>query len=86
MELDPIANSGPNLPTELNLDDPVAFFRLFFTDHLIQHLVDCTNATRERRISPSARPWKPVSQADMETYLGKQLLRVINILIGIQDH
>jgi hypothetical protein len=73
MELDPIINSGPNLPTELDLDDPVAFFRLFFTDHLIQHLVDCTNnqAAREERINPSPRLWKPVSQAEMETYLGK---------------
>ena len=58
IELDPIANSGPNLPTELDPDDPVAFFRLFFTDDLIQHLVDCTNcqAARERCVSPSARP------------------------------
>jgi hypothetical protein len=43
IELDPIINSGPNLPTELDLNDPVAFFRLFFNDNLIQYLVNCTN-------------------------------------------
>src|ERR1700684_4187570 len=73
IKLDPITNSGPNLPVELDLDDPVAFFRLFFTNHLIQYLVDCTNdqAERERRINPSTQPWKPISQAKMETYLSK---------------
>ena len=73
IELDPITNSGPNLPTELDLDDPVAFFRLFFTDHVIQYIVDCTNsqAARARCVDLSARPWKPVLQAEMETYLGK---------------
>ena len=73
IELDPIINPGPDLPSELDLDDPVAFFRLFFTNNLIQYLVDCTNhqAERERCTSLSARPWKPISQADMETYLGR---------------
>jgi hypothetical protein len=82
IELDPIINPGPNLPTELDLDDSVAFFQLFFTDDLIQHLVDCTNhqAERKRCISLSTRPWKPILQADMKTYLGKLLkLFVIKI-------
>src|ERR1700722_4195863 len=48
IELDPIINPGPNLPTELDLDDPVAFFRLFFTNNLIQYLVDYTNHQAER--------------------------------------
>jgi hypothetical protein len=43
IELDPITNPGPDLPAELDLDDLVAFFRLFFTNNLIQYLVDCTN-------------------------------------------
>ena len=73
MELDPIANPGPNLPTELDLDDPMAFFRLFFTNHLIQHLVDYINdqAARERCINLSPMLWKPVLKAEIETYLGK---------------
>ena len=74
IELDLITNPGLNLPAELDLDDPIAFFRLFFTNNLIQHLVDCTNhqaeRERERYASQLARPWKPISQADMETYLG----------------
>src|ERR1700722_1309572 len=73
IKLDPITHPGPDLPTELDLDDPIAFFRLFFTNDLIQYLVDHTNrqAERERCTGLSARPWKPILQADMETYLGK---------------
>ena len=75
MKLDPITNPGPNLPKDHDLNDPIAYFRLFFTDNLIQYLVDCTNhqAERERVRSTGllARPWKPISQVDMETYLGK---------------
>jgi hypothetical protein len=29
-----IDTAGPNLPPELNIDDPLAFFQLFFTDEL----------------------------------------------------
>jgi len=73
MKLDPITNPGPNLPVDHDLDDPIAYFRLFFTDSLIQYLVDCTNhqAERERSAGLPARPWKPISQVDMEAYLGK---------------
>ena len=73
IKLDPITNPGPNLPIDHNIDDPIAYFRLFFTDNLIQYLVDCTNHQAEREISAGlpARPWKPISQVNMETYLGK---------------
>jgi hypothetical protein len=72
IELDPIKNPGPNLPIGIDLDDPVAFFRLFFTDEIIQLLVDCTNCQAEKsRQTERSRPWKPITQADMETYLGK---------------
>jgi hypothetical protein len=43
LQLDPIINPGPKLPTDIDFDDPLAFFRLLFTDEIIQHLVDCTN-------------------------------------------
>jgi len=73
--LDSITNPGPNLPTDIDIDDPIAFFRLFFTDHVIQHLVECTNLQAERERErlgerPRQRPWSPVTQANMETYLG----------------
>jgi hypothetical protein len=48
MELEPITNPAPNLPTDLDLDDPIALFRLFFTNEIIQSLVDCTNHQAER--------------------------------------
>jgi Transposase IS4 len=75
IKLDPITNPGPNLPADQDLDDLIAYFKLFFTDNLIQYLVDCTNhqAERERERSAGlpARSWKPISQVDMETYLGR---------------
>src|ERR1700744_6338447 len=77
IKLDPIINIGLNLPIDYNLDDPIAYFRLFFTDNLIQYLVDCINhqAERERERSAGlpARSWKPISQVDMETYLGRYI-------------
>ena len=87
IKLDPIINPGPDLPAELDLDNPVAFFQLFFTNDLIQYLVDCTNhqAERERCTGLPARRWKPISQADMETYLGRlyRAIRYRNKLIDI---
>jgi hypothetical protein len=41
LQLDPIMNSGPNLSTNIDFDEPVAFFRLFFTDEVI-HASDDT--------------------------------------------
>jgi hypothetical protein len=44
-----IDSADPNLPLDLDLNDPLAFFQLFFTDKLFQHLQECTNAyTREK--------------------------------------
>jgi hypothetical protein len=90
--LDPITNSGPNLPIDHDLDDPIAYFRLFFTNDLIQYLVDCTNQQaereRERGDEGSARPWKPILQIDMDTYLGSVLnlfLDVVQILLISQQ-
>ena len=49
LRLKEIDGAGPNLPLDLDLDDPLAFFQLFFTDKLFQHLQECTNAyTREK--------------------------------------
>jgi hypothetical protein len=38
IKLDPITNTGPNLPVDHDLDNPIAYFRLFFTDNLISDL------------------------------------------------
>ena len=47
IKLDLITNLGLDLPSELDLDDPIAFFRLFFTNDLIQYLVDYINRQAE---------------------------------------
>jgi hypothetical protein len=43
LQLDPIVNPGPNLPTDIDLDDPITFFRLNWTDEVLQYMVDTTN-------------------------------------------
>ena len=48
IKLDLTTNLGPDIPAELDLDGPVAFFPLFFTNDLIQYLVDYTNNQAER--------------------------------------
>jgi hypothetical protein len=77
------------LPTDLDLDGPVAFWMLFFTDEIIQHLMDCTNCQAERergRERGNARPWRPIDQVDMGIYLGtlllSSLLSIINSYLG----
>jgi hypothetical protein len=79
LKLDPIINSGPNLPRDLDIDDPVAFWRLFWTDEVLQYLATATNLHAEvvRRRGGSgatkllnSRPWTPIDQIDIEIYLG----------------
>jgi hypothetical protein len=75
LKLDPIINLGPNLPTDIDIDDLVAFFRLFFTDEVLQYIVESTNrhveSVRERGDSEmeNIRPWRPINQIDIEIYL-----------------
>ena len=68
-----IDGAGPNLPPDLDLDDPLAFFQLFFTDELFQHLQECTNAYARKRGAEKegSRPWKPRSIEDLKTYISK---------------
>ena len=68
-----IINAGPKLPTDIDFDDPLAFFQLFFTDELFQRLADCTN--HHARIKEAGegfhRPWIPRSSGDIKTFIGK---------------
>jgi hypothetical protein len=64
-----IETAGPNLPQDLDIDDPLAFFQLFFTDELFQHLQECTNAEAQKR--SAGMQWRPRSIKDLKTYIGK---------------
>jgi hypothetical protein len=67
-----IDNAGPNLPLDLDLDDPLAFFQLFFTDELFKHLQECINAAaQEEHAGESGRPWRARSLEDLKAYVGK---------------
>jgi hypothetical protein len=72
--VNPIINPGPNLPTDFDIDDPMAFFRLFWTDEVLQYVVDCTNrhakSQRDREDNTDTEMWRPINQIDIEIYLG----------------
>ena|ERR1700743_3154010 len=68
-----IGNAGPDLPPDLDLDDPLAFFQLFFTDELFKHLQECTNAAAEEEHArdTGGRHWRARSLEDLKAYVGK---------------
>jgi len=72
-----IINAGLKLPTDIDFDDPFAFFQLFFTDELFQRLADYTN--HHARIKEAGedfdRPWIPRSLIDIKAFIGKRQKR-----------
>jgi hypothetical protein len=40
---------GPDLPLGFDIDSPGEYLRLYFTEDIIQHLVNCTNLNAERK-------------------------------------
>jgi hypothetical protein len=84
MNLHRIKNSS-QVPNTINSSSPEAIFTLFFTDSVVNRIVQCTNTNAERiRANPVAsraknirfknshnqRPWKPVTSPEILAYLG----------------
>jgi hypothetical protein len=72
LKMDPIIDSGPNLPIGTDSSDPETLFRLFFDDSVLDRLVNCTNTNAAVKIAttPLKTPWKPVNREDILSYLG----------------
>ena len=58
---------SPALPPGFDIDSPGDYLRLYFTENIFQHLVNCTNinAEQKRLKSGPSRPWKPVTPAEI---------------------
>ena len=76
----PIKNKNtygkPNLPSNVDNSDPLQLFKLFFTDEILDQLVEYTNRNAELHQTPEdetpkgrPRKWKPTSRAELHAYL-----------------
>ena len=61
------------LPNELNADDPLAVFELFFDESVLKRLADHTNQHAQLcpdpEDAPYARSWKPTSPKELRAWL-----------------
>ena len=77
--------SSSQIPETIDSSSPEALFTLFFTDSVIDHIVQCTNVNAESaradtlasraqnvrfRNPYKQRPWKPVTSSEILAYLG----------------
>src|SRR5947207_430888 len=100
MDLNRIISSG-QIPNTIDLSSPEAIFTLFFTDSVIDHIVQCTNINAEKvRADPAAlraqnirfhnsynqRPWKPVTSSEILAYLGIIIYMGVHIEPHINDY
>jgi Transposase IS4 len=67
-------HSTPNLPPTLNRSDPFAIFSQFFTDKIVDKLVEWTNKYAELHLSDGkrlqARRWQPTYREELWAYFG----------------
>jgi len=86
--------SSSQIPNTINSSSPEALFTLFFTDSVIDHIIQCTNINAESiqadAVSLRAqnvqfhnpynqRPWKPVTSSEILAYLGILIYMGIHI-------
>nr|XP_033323310.1 piggyBac transposable element-derived protein 4-like [Megalopta genalis] len=69
------------LDEETDCDDPVELYKLFFTDEILEMVVEETNRYAVQRISNIAsgsrrhqQAWKPVTKREMSTFIGILLI------------
>ena len=86
--------SSSQIPNTINSSSPEALFTLFFTDSVIDHIIQCTNVntgsvwadtltSRAQNVwfrNPyKQRPWKPVTSSEILAYLGILIYMGIHI-------
>jgi hypothetical protein len=100
MELEDAKGSSQNLH-KIDSSSPEDLFSLFFTDLVLDRIVQCTNLNAERvRIDPVAAraknirfhdslnqlPWKPVTSSEILAYLGILIYMGIHVEPYINDY
>jgi hypothetical protein len=93
--------SSSQIPNTIDSSSPEALFTLFFTDSVIDRIVQCTNINAESiRADPVASraqnirfhdsynqcPWKPVTSSDILAYLGILIYMGIHIEPHIHNY
>ena len=83
-------HGSPNLPSDVDQHDPYELFSLFFTEDIINKLVEWTNKHAE--LYPSheetehARPWQPTCKEELYAYFGVLIHMGITIESCIEDY
>jgi len=82
--------SEPNLPDNINNEDPWQLFKLFWTDELIDRLVKHTNKNAKLHPPPEdkdfPRRWKPTSRQELYAYLAVLIHIGLHIESSIKDY
>ena len=80
----------PNLPPNLNLHGPLAIFRLFFTNKIIDKLAEWTNKYAElypvEEEAEFTRKWKPTDRQELYAYFSMLIYIGITIESSIKDY
>jgi len=80
----------PKLPANINNNNPLQLFKLFWTDEWIDRLVEYTNGNAE--LYPALedkdfpRRWKPTSRQEMHAYLAVVIHMGLHIESSIEEY
>jgi Transposase IS4 len=80
----------PKLPANINNKDPRQLFQLFWTDEIIDQLVEYTNRNAELHPASEdkefARAWRPTSRQELYAYLAVLIHMGLHIERSIKDY
>ena len=81
---------SPNLPPNVDIHDPFGLFSLFFTDEIVDKLVEWTNKHAELyppdEEMENPRVWQPTCRQELYAYLGVLIHMGITIEPAIEDY
>ena len=91
MHIDDFDNHGtPNLPPTLDRGDPFAIFGQFFTDEIVDKLVEWTNKYAELHPLDGerlrARPWQSTYKEELWAYFGVLIYMGLTHESSIEDY
>ena len=91
LHIDDWDNHGsPNLPPNVNTHDPFKLFSLFFTDEIMDKLVEWTNEHAELypldEEAEHPRPWQPTCKQELYAYFTVQIHIGITVESCIEDY
>jgi hypothetical protein len=94
IEIDDYLDPGePSIPSSLDRHNPLAVFKLFFTEEIIDKMVEWINkyiAThfipKEKALKGRPRKWKPISKLELYAYFGVVIYMGIIIELAVEDY